>query len=1179
VFFPLNNAHYIAGNGSHPKVAYNVQAPLYWREHLASPPRIIMKRLCLCFCVLLIYARGEAQTLTSVGTSSVVSANDFATTAFQDPWDMNERTDLGWFLNSVDQPGNAFTSVSFANGVFSGTNATNGNVFLLESANPNAARVGKIGRNYPLDANTQRLMAFRVSTSATSATFFQWNRDTIYDNTTSRSNSITTGPGYRFYLADMVTLGSAPSGAAAPFPWGGTIKSLWMFFTSPGTVLMDWVRLVDVQPSLCRTITWTGPSTVDIYLDDNTVASDGNLGAIALAANAGGASPGCSGTAGSTYRYYAGALPAGTYHVGVVSSGGSTTNVNYGTGVTPWVVNGTPTLTFTSPSEEGSSDDFATTFLSNAWDMSAVSDFDLLTNVTNPHIEGLAVETPAGTSLGVQNVFRATSAAATGGAVGDPYVDPLFVNGRGFNSKIDTNRYRILTFEFGIPDKPRDILNGSIARIVWRVNGEAGENVSDDIIFSSRSGANVLNKVIVDMADRNVLPLEPGSPSGWNNGSTSKPGLDIFRVDPHEFDNPTDFFIKRIKLAALEKTSASYTIRWTFSEPSGSVNLYWDNDASGFDGTLIQPNINAAAGQYTWNASGLATPTATNYYIYAVFDDGAGASNQVYAKWPIVIDSTYRPLPRIVISRPTLNFGVAFQNRITSTQTVRVTVVGSGSPCWTVDDTGPSTDFIVTNGSGCGNGSFTVALKNQSYFANGTGETTLRVRNASGANTFDNSPQYVHAWIRITAAGSAPVGVVDTPAAGAAVSGSIPVTGWVVDDVDVMSVAVYRSPVAGEGSGDVFIGNAVRVDDARPDIESVFPNSPFNYRTGWGYLMLTNFLPNGGNGSFVLKVFATDREGNRTLIGSRSIVGQNSTAFGPFGAIDTPDQGETVSGTIANFGWVLAQGPALASPGSSPAATVTVVVDGVGIGTPGGWTSRGDLTALFPAATYPGVNKALGVFGFDTTVYANGVHTIAWGVTANNGLSDGIGSRYFTVVNGSGLTRKRRSTAQRAAPTVVNPGPDLGRRAADVASLDMNTSIVSGHSYGYRPATQRVEADATGRRVVFGHEIERVVVDASSAGASRYEAYSVVDGQLRGLPIGASFDSTRGILYWQPGVGFTGNYDFVILTSGNQRIPVRIVLQPHRSRVRPNGRSWNFALAADHVLRATCYVLQPCPSL
>ena len=944
---------------------------------------------------------------------------------------------------------------------------------------------------------------------------------------------------------------------------GGTVKSLWMFPGGSGTISLDWARLVDVQPSLCRTITWTG-GTVDIYLDDNTNAADGNLGAIALTATAGGASPGCPVVTGTAYNYYAGALQPGTYHVVVVNSGVAPTGAtaNYGNGLAPWVVNDMPTLTFTSPSEEGSADDYATTFLGNPWDMNAISDFDLFTNVTNPHIENLALETPAGVSLGVQRVFRATSVdgasdTTANAADGDPYVDPLFVTGRGFNSKIDTNRYRILTFEFGVPDKPRSILTGSIARIVWRVAGDPRENVSDDIIFSSRSGANILNKVIVDMADRVVLPLEAGSPSGWVNGSTSKPGLDIFRVDPHEFASPTDFFIKRIKLAAFEKTNASYTIRWTFSEPSGTVDLYRDNDASGFDGVPIGQNIDAASGQYVWNASGLASSTPTSYYIYAIFQDASGAQNQVYAKWPIILDSTYKALPRIVLNRPTLNFGVTSLNKITSPQTVRVTVVGSGTACWTVDNIGPSADFVVTNGSGCGNGSFTVTLKNQNYFANGTGETTLQVRNTSSTSTFDNSPQFVHAFVRITATGTPPSGVVDTPGNGVAVSGSVPITGWVVDDIDVTSVTVYRSPVAGEGAADVFIGNAVRVDDARPDIEAAFPNTPFNYRAGWGYLMLSNFLPNGGNGTFVLKVFATDREGNRTLLGSRTIVGQNSGAVRPFGAIDTPDQGATVNGMIPNYGWVLARAPAYASPGASGLATVTVVVDGVGVGTPAGWTSRADLTTLFPAATYPGVSKALGVFGLDTTLYANGVHTIAWGVTADNGQSDGIGSRYFNIVNGSTALTSARAVVL-SAPASLNPGKDLGRRAADVAALDTQTSVASGHRYGARPAVEHVQPDAAGRRVVFGHEIERVVVDASSAGAASYDAYSVVDGQLRPLPAGASFDSSRGILYWQPGVGYAGDYDFAILANGNRRIPVRVVLQPQRPAARAGGKLGNF---------------------
>ena len=79
-----------------------------------------------------------------------------------------------------------------------------------------------------------------------------------------------------------------------------------------------------------------------------------------------------------------------------------------------------------------------------------------------------------------------------------------------------------------------------------------------------------------------------------------------------------------------------------------------------------------------------------------------------------------------------------------------------------------------------------------------------------------------------------------------------------------------------------------------------------------------------------------------------------------------------------------------------------IAIDGSIVSTvPTGWTSRSDLTALFPAATYPGISTALGVAGLDTTSLSNGVHTIAWVVTDNKGDAAGVGSRYFTVSNGA----------------------------------------------------------------------------------------------------------------------------------------------------------------------------------
>jgi hypothetical protein len=362
---------------------------------------------------------------------------------------------------------------------------------------------------------------------------------------------------------------------------------------------------------------------------------------------------------------------------------------------------------------------------------------------------------------------------------------------------------------------------------------------------------------------------------------------------------------------------------------------------------------------------------------------------------------------------------------------------------------------------------------------------------------------------------------------------------------------------APDALGRVYIGDAVRVDDARPDVEAAFTTLPMNYRAGWGYLLLTNFLPNGGNGTFVLRAYAADREGHEALIGSRTIVAANSTVTRPFGAIDTPGQGETISGaTYNNFGWVLARGPSMASPVFG--GSVSVIIDGVAAGSPGAWTNRGDLDALFPAAIYPGITNALGVYTFDTRAYADGIHTISWGVTTNDQQVDGIGSRYFNIDNEvAGALTVAEAGARR------DPGADIGRRGFEVAALDVATRVRSGTGYASRVPLTPVAPDSAGRRLVLGRQSQRVVVDASSAGSSSYEAYRVIGGRLAPLPPGASFDRSRGILYWQPVVGFAGDYDFEIITEQRRRVPVRVVLQPQRSPVRL-AAAWrvNFAPAA-----------------
>jgi hypothetical protein len=256
-----------------------------------------------------------------------------------------------------------------------------------------------------------------------------------------------------------------------------------------------------------------------------------------------------------------------------------------------------------------------------------------------------------------------------------------------------------------------------------------------------------------------------------------------------------------------------------------------------------------------------------------------------------------------------------------------------------------------------------------------------------------------------------PIGSFDTPASGTAgVSGSIAVTGWALDDVQVARVTICRDQVSGEsfaadlrcgGFPKAFIGDGVFIDGARPDVQQAFPGLPLNSRGGWGYLLLTNFLPNDGNGTFALYAYASDLDGHTVLLGTKTITCDNADSIAPFGAIDTPGQGEVVHGVVNNFGWVLSPGSRLSDPPGG--GTVTVYIDGVPVGSPGGWTSRDDLSALFPVSQYSGVSTALGVFALDTTTIVNGLHTISWAVTDNFGVTSGIGSRFFTVSNGAAI--------------------------------------------------------------------------------------------------------------------------------------------------------------------------------
>ncbi len=372
---------------------------------------------------------------------------------------------------------------------------------------------------------------------------------------------------------------------------------------------------------------------------------------------------------------------------------------------------------------------------------------------------------------------------------------------------------------------------------------------------------------------------------------------------------------------------------------------------------------------------------------------------------------------------------------------------------------------------------------------------------------FSNSPT-----VTVTATigqSTKPFGVFDTPVDGTTgVVGAVPVTGWALDSIEVVKVDIWREPVPGEAAGSnglVYIGDAVFSFGARPDVQAANPGLPFNTRGGWGYQMLTNFLPNAagsgpsGNGVYKLHAIAHNKAGMSVdlpgpLPGTKTITVDNTDAAKPFGTIDTPSQGGTASGNAyINFGWALTPLPNIIPTGGS---TITVVVDGQLLGHPTYNNYRSDIATLFPG--YKNSGGAVGYYYLDTTQLSNGVHTISWNVYDDGNRGEGIGSRYFNVFNSGGPVAAPEEEA--LEPATITP-------------------------------TRSLEIEEMGRVEI-------------PLGAIR--GYQVVNGERVALPIGSSLK--RGVFYWQPGPGFLGEYDLVFERQDGSEVslPVKIRVKAYK---------------------------------
>ena len=469
--------------------------------------------------------------------------------------------------------------------------------------------------------------------------------------------------------------------------------------------------------------------------------------------------------------------------------------------------------------------------------------------------------------------------------------------------------------------------------------------------------------------------------------------------------------------------------------------------------------------------------------------------------------------------------GAAFVAQ-TGAQSLRLMQSGTGPVSWTATSNQPW--LTVSPSGGTGAAVLTVSISPAAGLPLGA--------SLNGAITFalagsGNPVAQTEVVLRTYPGGSSapPIGFVDTPLDNTSgVVGAIPFTGWAVDDVEVARVTICRDAVAGEsappdpnctGAAQIYVGDALFIDGARQDVQASYAGLPRASEAGWGLMVLTNMLPGGGNGPYAFSMYAIDRDGHAALIGTRRLSASNATATLPFGTIDTPAPGDTIGGSAyVNFGWALTP-----QPKSIPAdgSTINVYVDGAAIGHVSYNNYRVDIATLFP-----GYNNSLGAIGFrilNTTLLADGLHTIAWTATDNLGATEGLGSRYFRVMNsGAAVAAPPARTARVAA--AVRPA-DLDPAA--IATLPEATAPLSARRGWAADAPLQHLTSTDGSLVVRGEELDRFEVQLGGSG--RFAGYLRVENGLRPLPAGSQLDPRSGIFLWAPGAGFIGRYDLVFV--------------------------------------------------
>jgi hypothetical protein len=428
--------------------------------------------------------------------------NDFATQVLGDPWDMNEFSDIGTYLNNSNQT-QYLTNVSVANGVFSASSVSNDPQFtLLFPGYLGAMSIGKVGANYPIDSSKYQCLYLAMDVDSAKPDYFEvyWFADKYLNGGTWGTTNVLVRQdlGWNLYSVNL---------ANRNITFGGNTR--WSDYTSwqglridpsvnSASFSMDWARLTDCQSVDFELSNLPSNTSLTLYLAHNNREIRVSQ-------------PVQTSTGSVTFDLQG--IEPGTYTYLVRNSNGNTVSSGNVT------INQSPIAQFVNPSG-WSGQDYSET-LSAPWDMETPQSVSDVKCSDSEFSDGLL-------NIETNSVESLPSSCVSGG-----YADPkIYLTSL---SQVNSAQYRYLNFKMNADGDLEDVPNGMIVRFIWTIKGvKTGTQcsmVSEDIPFGV--GTNTYSIDLYDAYNGQIVEKSgscSSSTTNWLNSGT----VISFRFDPNE---------------------------------------------------------------------------------------------------------------------------------------------------------------------------------------------------------------------------------------------------------------------------------------------------------------------------------------------------------------------------------------------------------------------------------------------------------------------------------------------------------------------------------------------------------------------------------------------------------------------------------------------------------------------